>query len=113
MNLGSRPSRRPSRKWPNCATGTERAANCRMFSAPAPTVGSGQAVLASWKQMIDAGALQSGELHLARTARKPVAVMSAATAERAGITTRVTIPPGPGGSLALDVVVVDMPDAVV
>ncbi|AJC70670.1 hypothetical protein X956_08260 [Trueperella pyogenes TP8] len=38
--------------------------------------------------------------------------MSAATAEKAGITTRVTIT-GPGGSLALDVVVVDMPDAVV
>lgn len=80
--------------------------------APAPTVGSGQAVLASWKQMIDAGALQSGEPYLAKTARKPVAVMSAATAEKAGITTRVTIT-GPGGSLALDVVVVDMPDAVV
>lgn len=80
--------------------------------APAPTVGAGQAVLASWKQMIDAGALLSGEPHLAKTARKPVAVMSPATAKKAGVTSAVTIT-GPAGSLSLDVVVLDMPDAVV
>lgn len=80
--------------------------------APAPTVGAGQAVLASWKQMIDAGALLSGEPHLAKTARKPVAVMSPATAKKAGVTGAVKIT-GPAGSLSLDVAVVDMPDAVV
>ncbi|QOQ39296.1 NADH-quinone oxidoreductase subunit G [Trueperella pecoris] len=80
--------------------------------APAPTVGAGQVVLASWKQMIDAGALLSGEPYLAKTARKPVAVMSANTAASAGITDTVTLS-GPDGSLTYDVAIVAMPDAVV
>ena len=40
----------------------------------------GQAVLASWRMLLDAGVLQDGEPHLAGTARPPVARLSAATA---------------------------------
>ena len=81
-------------------------------ASPAPAVGPGQAVLASWKQMIDAGALLSHEPHLAKTARKPVAVMSAKTADDAGITGAVTVS-GPLGAITLDVVTLNMPDGVV
>jgi NADH-quinone oxidoreductase subunit G len=40
----------------------------------------GQAVLASWRMLLDAGVLQDGEPHLAGTAHQPVARLSAATA---------------------------------
>jgi NADH-quinone oxidoreductase subunit G len=44
----------------------------------------GQAVLASWRMLLDAGRLQDGEPHLAGTARLPVARLSAATAAEIG-----------------------------
>jgi NADH-quinone oxidoreductase subunit G len=48
---------------------------------PRPTQpNKGQAVLAGWRMLLDAGRLQDGEPHLAGTARSPVARMSAATA---------------------------------
>ncbi|QWC86003.1 NADH-quinone oxidoreductase subunit G [Nocardioidaceae bacterium] len=49
-------------------------------TAPRETV-----VLASWKQMIDDGRMQDGEEHLRATARRPVAVVSAATAKAHGL----------------------------
>jgi NADH-quinone oxidoreductase subunit G len=48
-------------------------------SRPEPA-GTGQAVLAGWRMLLDAGRLQDGEPHLAGTARPPVARLSAATA---------------------------------
>ncbi|GAA1975364.1 NADH-quinone oxidoreductase subunit G [Isoptericola halotolerans] len=45
-----------------------------------PAVGTGTAVLASWHLMLDDGALQDGEEHLAGTAKRPVARVSAVTA---------------------------------
>jgi NADH-quinone oxidoreductase subunit G len=42
--------------------------------------GKGQAVLASWRMLLDAGVLQDGEPYLAGTAHPPVARLSAATA---------------------------------
>lgn len=90
----------------------ERGEEPTVSPKPAPMVAPGQAVLASWKLMLDSGALQSHEPHLARTARRAVALMSATTASNAGITDQVTIV-GPAGKLTLDTVVVPMPDAVV
>jgi NADH-quinone oxidoreductase subunit G len=46
--------------------------------------GKGQAVLASWRMLLDAGRLQDGEPHLAGTAHSPVARMSAAAAGEIG-----------------------------
>jgi NADH-quinone oxidoreductase subunit G len=46
--------------------------------------GTGQAVLASWRMLLDAGRLQDGEPHLAGTARPPVARLSAAVADEIG-----------------------------
>ena len=49
-------------------------------TATAPMVEPGTAVLASWHLLLDDGALQDGEAHLAGTAKKPVARLSATTA---------------------------------
>lgn len=71
-------------------------------------------LLSSWNLMLGAGDLQSGEPHLAGSARQPVAVLSQGTARAAGIVagSPVTLT-GPRGELTLDSVVVDMPDGVV
>ena len=42
--------------------------------------GIGEAVLSTWRMLLDAGRLQDGEPHLAGTARPPVVRLSAATA---------------------------------
>jgi len=60
---------------------------------PAPQVaaarpaqpGAGQAVLATWRLLLDAGRLQDGEPHLAGTARTPVVRLSQATAAGIGV----------------------------
>ncbi len=88
------------------------------FAAPAVVAPkdstSDELVLASWNLMLGAGDLQSGEPDLAGSARRPVVVVSAETAERTGIEAgrpaRVT---GPRGSIELDVVVAEMPANVV
>jgi len=84
----------------------------RPASTPRPA--AGQAVLASWRQLIDRGSLQDGEPHLAGTAKTPVALVSAATAERIGVVdgAKLTIR-AQAGSLTLPVRTVPMPDGVV
>jgi NADH-quinone oxidoreductase subunit G len=49
------------------------------------TPGSGQAVLATWHEVLDAGRSQDGDEHLAGTAKPARAVLSASTAARLGI----------------------------
>ncbi len=79
-------------------------------AAPEP----GQAVLATWRLVLDSGRGQDGEPHLAGTAHRAVALLSAATAAAAGVTPggRVTVT-GPAGGITLPVAVTDMPDHVV
>lgn len=90
-----------------------------MAAAPASipgalTLSPGEAVLASWRMLIDDGSLQDGEPYLAGTARRPVARMSARTADGigAGDDVRVTIATD-HGAVTLPLVVTDMPDGVV
>ncbi|WP_407319039.1 NADH-quinone oxidoreductase subunit G [Isoptericola halotolerans] len=52
----------------------------RARAAEPAAVAAGTAVLASWHLMLDDGALQDGEEHLAGTAKRPVARISAVTA---------------------------------
>ena len=47
--------------------------------------GGGEALLATWHNLLDLGRMQDGEPYLAGTARPAVARMSAATAAEAGI----------------------------
>ncbi|HWJ86335.1 MAG TPA: molybdopterin-dependent oxidoreductase, partial [Cellulomonas sp.] len=79
-----------------------------------PAVAPGTAVLATWHQLLDAGRLQSGEPHLAGTAKRPVARVSAATAAAAGVEDGGALAVSTdAGTITLPVVVTDMPDHVV
>ena len=76
-----------------------------------PQPGTGEAVLAGWRMLLDDGRLQDGEPHLAGTARPPVARLSAATAAEIGaadgdlVTVRTD-----RGAITLPLAITDMPD---
>jgi NADH-quinone oxidoreductase subunit G len=78
------------------------------------TAGPGEAVLAGWRLLLDAGRLQDGEPHLAGTARAPQARLSAATAREIGVDDgdQVTLRSA-HGTLPLPLAVTEMPDRVV
>jgi NADH-quinone oxidoreductase subunit G len=80
----------------------------------APDPGPGQAVLATWHQLLGTGRMSDGEPFLAGTARPVVARMSAATAAQAGTADggRVTVSTATG-AVTVDVRVAAMPDQVV
>jgi NADH-quinone oxidoreductase subunit G len=80
----------------------------------AATATSGQALLATWHNLLDSGRMQDGEPNLAGTARAPVARMSAATAAEAAVTAggKVTLSTG-RGAITVPVEITDMPDRVV
>jgi NADH-quinone oxidoreductase subunit G len=76
--------------------------------------GSGEAVLATWRMLLDAGRLQDGEPHLAGTARRPVARVSAATAAEVGVADGAGLVVSSGrGSVTLPLEITEMPDRVV
>lgn len=83
-------------------------------AAPPATPGAGQAVLASWRLLLDAGRLQDGEPYLAGTARAPVVRLSATTAAEIGaaegdlVSVRTE-----RGAITLPLMVTDMADRVV
>jgi NADH-quinone oxidoreductase subunit G len=76
--------------------------------------GAGQAVLATWHNLLDAGRMQDGEPNLAGTARAAVAKMSAATAAEAGVSDggKVTVATD-RGTITVPAEVADMPDRVI
>jgi NADH-quinone oxidoreductase subunit G len=80
----------------------------------APDPGRGEAVLATWHQLIDNGRMSDGEPFLAGTARPVVARMSAATAAEAGVADggKVVVSTA-AGEITAEVRVTDMPDRVV
>lgn len=85
-------------------------------TAPANAVspGTGQAVLATWRHLLDDGAEQAGEPHLAATARRSVARLSSATAGALGLADGddVTVATD-SGAITLPLEITDMPDGVV
>jgi NADH-quinone oxidoreductase subunit G len=75
---------------------------------------SGQAVLAGWRMLLDAGRLQDGEPHLAGTARPAVVRLSEATAnEISAAEGELVTVSTPGGAISLPLEITDMPDRVV
>ncbi|WP_308198529.1 NADH-quinone oxidoreductase subunit G [Rhodococcus sp. ARC_M5] len=82
--------------------------------ADLPTVGPGEAILATWRMLIDAGRMQDGEDNLAATGRMPTIRLSAATAASIGADTGdlVSIVTD-RGSITLPLTITDLPDAVV
>ncbi|TNY38883.1 NADH-quinone oxidoreductase subunit G [Thermomonospora catenispora] len=78
-----------------------------------PEPGPGQALLATWRQLLDLGRLQDGEPHLAGTAKPAVARLSPATAAEIGAEEAVTVAHG-GRELTLPLEITpDLPDRVV
>ncbi|MCZ2859363.1 NADH-quinone oxidoreductase subunit G [Blastococcus sp. VKM Ac-2987] len=80
----------------------------------APVLRPDEAVLASWRQLLDVGTLQRDEPELAGTARHPVARIGAEAAARLGLADgdRLTVS-GSTGSVSLPVRITPMPDQVV
>ncbi len=93
--------------------GTRAATPSQPAQAP-PDPRPGQAVLATWHQLLDTGRMSDGEPFLAGTARPVVARMSAATAAEAGTADggKVTVSTA-AGAITADVRVTAMPDRVV
>ncbi|TFV54348.1 NADH-quinone oxidoreductase subunit G, partial [Geodermatophilus sp. DF01-2] len=84
-------------------------------AAPAdPELAEDQAVLASWRHLLDVGTLQRDEPELAGTARPPVARIGKDVARRLGLADgdRITVE-GSMGHVTLPVLVTEMPDQVV
>ncbi|MGY1681766.1 NADH-quinone oxidoreductase subunit G [Geodermatophilus sp. SYSU D01176] len=79
-----------------------------------PELAEDEAVLASWRQLLDVGTLQRDEPELAGTARPPVARLGKDAARRLGLADgdRVTVC-GAMGEISLSVLVTEMPDQVV
>lgn len=83
-------------------------------AAEPPAVPAGHAVLATWHHLLDAGRLQDGEPHLAGTAKRPVARVSAGTAAAVGVADGAPLAvSADSGTITLPVLVTDMPDFVV
>jgi NADH-quinone oxidoreductase subunit G len=96
------------------ATGAAPVAGLDVAPGPAPTLAGEQAVLASWRQLLDAGTLQRDEPAMAGTARPPVARLGKDAARRLGLADGdlLTVT-GPAGAVTLPVQLVEMPDRVV
>jgi NADH-quinone oxidoreductase subunit G len=95
-------------------TGLARGMDPAVAANASATVQAGQAVLASWRLLLDTGSLQDGEPHLAGTAKPPVAMLSAGTAAEIGAAEGqpVTVRTG-RGAITLPLQLAAMPDRVV
>jgi len=95
----------------------ERAALVATPPVTAPAPAAGEAVLATWRRLLDDGRLQDAEPHLAGTRRPAVALLAETTAKEIG-----ALPNGSGGavtvstdrgSVTLPYAIADLPDRVV
>ncbi|MFG1758417.1 NADH-quinone oxidoreductase subunit G [Micromonospora echinofusca] len=76
--------------------------------------GAGEAVLATWHQLIDLGSLTDGDEYLAGTARPPVVRLGKGTAEALGVADGDPVTVGTDrGALTLPAAITEMPDGVV
>jgi len=80
----------------------------------APAAGTGGVALATWRLLLDAGALQEGEPHLAATARPTEALMSETTARDLGVAQASSVVVATEeGSLELPLRIADVVDGTV
>lgn len=91
-----------------------RGADPTVSPAPAPEPGPGEAVLAGWRMLLDAGRMQDGEPHLAGTARAPVVRLDEQTADAIGAADGQPVTVATErGAITLPLCVTAMPPAVV
>jgi NADH-quinone oxidoreductase subunit G len=82
--------------------------------AQAPSLGAGQAVLATWHHLLDSGRMQDGEPFLAGTAPRTRALLSPKTAASIGLAEGDTVRVSAGsGSITVPVTIRDMADHVI
>ncbi|MGW7327418.1 NADH-quinone oxidoreductase subunit G [Streptomyces sp. NPDC054840] len=92
----------------------ERAAGQSADTVPLPRPGTGEAVLAGHRLLLDLGRLQEGDDALAGTRHEASARLSAATAAETGVKDGdVLAVTGPAGSVELPLRITEMPDRVV
>ncbi|MFC8618520.1 NADH-quinone oxidoreductase subunit G [Micromonospora purpureochromogenes] len=95
-------------------TRVDRPAAPSVAPATVPQPGAGEAVLATWHQLIDLGSLTDGDEHLAGTARPPVVRLGKGTAETLGVADGDPVTVGTDrGALTLPAEITEMPDGVV
>jgi NADH-quinone oxidoreductase subunit G len=81
---------------------------------PAPIAGPGEAILATWHQLLDLGSLTDGDEHLAGTARPPVIRLGKALAGQIGVADGDPVTVGTErGAITLPAAITDMADRVV
>ena len=96
------------------ATGASPRTGLGVTAVPASELTGDEAVLASWRQLLDTGTLQRDEPAMAGTARPPVARLGKEAAGRLGLADgELLTVTGPTGSVTLPVELVEMPDRVV
>jgi NADH-quinone oxidoreductase subunit G len=96
------------------ATGIHRPSAPSVAPAAPAEPGKGEALLATWPELIDAGRMQDGDEHLAGTAKPARAVLNAATAAEIGVAGGGSVSVATErGMLVLPVVVDTLPDRVV
>ncbi|GGM21367.1 MULTISPECIES: NADH-quinone oxidoreductase subunit G [Micromonospora] len=96
------------------ATRTERPSPPAVEPGRLPQPGAGEAVLATWHQLLDLGSLVDGDEHLGGTARPPVVRLGKGTAEALGVADGDAVTVGTDrGALTLPAAITEMPDGVV
>ena len=94
--------------------GSVRVSPPAVAARPVTAPGNGQAVLATWAELLDEGRLSDGDENLAGTAKPARAILSAATAAAAGVAAgqRIKVSAG-SGSIEVPAVIADVLDGVV
>ncbi|WFE50691.1 NADH-quinone oxidoreductase subunit G [Micromonospora sp. WMMD1155] len=96
------------------ATRTSRPAAPSVAPGRVPQPNAGEAVLATWHQLVDLGTLTEGDENLAGTARPPVVRLGKGTAEALGVADGDAVTVGTDrGALTLPAELTEMPDGVV
>src|SRR5882757_8186065 len=94
-------------------TTTRAAAPATPPGSPA-TPSNGEAVLATWPELLDAGLMSDGDEHLAGTAKPARALLSSATADAVGVAAGELISVSTAhGTITVPVVIAEVPDRVV
>ncbi|MGW5558523.1 NADH-quinone oxidoreductase subunit G [Micromonospora sp. NPDC003944] len=96
------------------ATRMSRPAAPSVAPGRVPQPNAGEAVLATWHQLVDLGTLTEGDENLAGTARPPVVRLGKGTAEVLGVVDGDAVTVGTDrGALTLPAEITEMPDGVV
>ncbi len=116
VHLGLPDAAAARRELAALGAGATASATGSLIYSPVPRANPtpGEALLATWHNLLDAGRMQDGEPHLAGTARAPVARMSAATAAEAGVADGAKVIVSTSrGAITVPAEITVMPDRVV